>query len=343
MSRNRPRSGWGSVANWDPPYYYQNVGSMPTGLGDPNIHPVVNPVAPQPAPQPQAQQPSGPTPEQGAEQQRVTSAVDYLRRFFATIGLEMDGELEGIITNAMKAGYTPADLESGVLMPDIQKSQAFQRRFPGYNARISNGYNAINIRQYLDLEDAYRSVMANAGLPAGFYDDPSDMGQWIAKNVSVAEVENRVRMATEAAKQVDPTMRNLMARFYGLSTGDVAAYFLDPSRALPTIEKQYKTAGVASWAARNGYQVTDMSRYQDLVESGVTAEQAAAGYGTVRELDQAVGRVASIYGESYTQGDAEQDVFFNQNEKRRRIMAQEAATFGGSSRGSTGSAQRSGY
>ena len=56
-----------------------------------------------------------------------------------------------------------------------------------------------------------------------------------------------------------------------------------------------------------------------------------------------VGQVASIYGESYNQADAEQDVFFNKSEKRRRIMAQEAATFGGSSRGATGSAERSGY
>jgi hypothetical protein len=228
-------------------------------------------------------------------------------------------------------------------MPDIQKSQAFQRRFPGYNARISNGYNAINIRQYLELENSYRSIMESAGLPKGFYDDPSDMGQWIAKNTSPAEIEGRVRLAVDAAKSVDPTMRNLMARFYGLATGDVAAYFLDPDRALPAIEHQFNTANVASWAARSGYQINDISRYEQLVADGVTAQQAAAGYGTVRELNDAVGRVASVYGESYTQEDAEGDVFFNKNEKRRRIMAQEAATFGGSSRGSTGSAQRSSY
>jgi hypothetical protein len=273
----------------------------------------------------------------------TVSAIDYLRRFFANIGLQMDAELEGVLTGAMKAGYTPADIESGILMPDIQKTQAFQTRFPGYNQRTANGYNAISIREYLQLEDAYRSVMANAGLPAGFYDDPSDMGQWIAKNVSVAEIEGRVRMATDAAKGVDPTMRNLMAQFYGLSTGDVAAYFLDPDRALPTIEQQYKSAGVASWAARNGYQVTDMARYEQLVANGVTAEQAAQGYGTVKALDESVGHAAGIYGETYNQGDAEQDVFFNKNEKRRRIMSFEQATFSGSSRGATGSADRSSY
>ena len=97
-------------------------------------------------------------------------------------------------------------------------------------------------------------------------------------------------------------------------------------------------SGVASWAARNGYQVGDMGRYEQLVADGVTAEQAAQGYGTIRQLDETVGRIASVYGESFSQADAEQDVFFNKNEKRRRIMSQEAATFGGSSRGATGSA-----
>lgn len=340
MSRIRPTTGWGGVANWGG----RGGRGRPWGQSWGGWSGVANWPTPQPGAQPGAPADAGGG--GGAlppAADLATSALDYLRRFFANIGLEMDAELEGILTGAMRSGYTPADIESGILMPDIQKSQAFQRRFPGYNARLSNGYNAISIRDYLALEDSYRSIMANAGLPAGFYDDPADMGQWIAKNVSPAEIEGRVRLAVDAAKSVDPTMRNLMAQFYGLSTGDVAAYFLDPNRALPTIEKQYKTAEVASWAARNGYQVTDMERYQKLLEAGVTGEAAAQGYGTVRQLDDTVGRVANVYGETYTQDDAENDVFFNKNDKRRRLMSQEAATFGGSSRGATGSAQRSGY
>jgi hypothetical protein len=318
------QSGWGGLANWPAP-----------------VQPTPPPPPPPPAPEPIA--PPTPQPEVDPDAERVTNAMDYLRKFFAGIGMSFDAELEGVLLTAMKAGYTPADLESGLLMPEIQNTQVFKTRFPGYAARISNGYSAINIKQYLDLENQYRSIMENAGLPRGFYDDAADMGQWIAKNVSPAEIEGRVRLASDAAKKVDPTMRNLMARFYGLSTGDVTAYFLDPQRALPTIEHQYKSAEVASWAQRNGYHVGDMSRYEKLVSDGITGDQAAQGYGTIRQLNDTVGQVASIYGESYSQDDAEQDVFYNKNEKRQKIMRQEAATFGGSSRGSTGSAQRSGY
>jgi hypothetical protein len=330
----RPTSGWGSLANYNTKQT-RTFGN--NGWGAYAIWPPAPTVTTAPTTEPTA--PVTPLPP---TTDPTVSAMDYLRKFFANIGLQMDAELEGVLLGAMKAGYTPADIQSGILMPDIQKTQAFQKRFPGYSQRVSNGYNAISIGEYLQLEDAYRSVMANAGLPSGFYDDPSDMGQWIAKNVSVAEIESRVRMATDMAKSIDPTMRNLMARFYGLSTGDVAAYYLDPTRALPEIEKQYKTAGVASWAARNGYEITDMARYQSLVEAGITPEQAGQAYGTIRQFDQTLGKVAGIYGETYDQGDAEQDVFFNKNEKRRRLASFEQATFSGSSRGATGSAQRSG-
>lgn len=281
--------------------------------------------------------PAGVPPEASAAQ----SAADVFRAYFAALGMPWDAELEGVLFGAMRNGYGPDQIE--LILPDIQSTTAFKRRFPGYQQRIANGYNAISLGEYLTLENDYHRRLQNAGLPAGFYDDPSDFGNFIANDVSPDEFQNRINLAVDAAKKIDPTMRNLMSRFYGLGTGEVASYFLDPTRALSTIEHQYKTAEVASWASRNGYTISDIRRYERLTTDGVTAEQAAQGYGTVKALDDSVGRIAGIYGESYGQDDAEQDVFFNKNEKRRRIMAQEVATYSGSSRGATGSAQRQSY
>ena len=56
-----------------------------------------------------------------------------------------------------------------------------------------------------------------------------------------------------------------------------------------------------------------------------------------------MGNIAGVYGETYGQGDAEADVFFGRNDKRRRLISKEAGTFGGSSSGSTGSATRQTY
>jgi len=150
-------------------------------------------------------------------------------------------------------------------------------------------------------------------------------------------------MAVRMAQQIDPTMRNLMAKFYGLSTGDVASYFLDKDRALPVIERQFNSAGVASWASRFGLNTNDITHYENLVDKGVTEQQASQGYGAVKALNDYLSRTAGVYGMQYNQTDAENDVFFNDSTKRRKIIAGEQAQFGGSSQGSTGSAQRTSY
>lgn len=269
------------------------------------------------------------------------SAYKILSDFFTSMGIQFDAELQKLIQDAMTAGYGPDKID--LIMPELQKTQAFQNRFPGYSQRITNGYNALSLGEYLQLEDTYHRIMQEAGLPAGFYDDPSDFGQWIANDVSPQELQTRVQIATAEAQKIDPTTKNLLARFYGLSTGDIASYFLDQNRALPVIQRQYTTASIATYAAKAGLAVNDISRYERLVDQGVTVDAAAQGFGTVRSLYDTVGAAASTYGETYDQSDAEGDVFFNRSDKRRRIMSQEAATFGGRSRGDTGSAKRQSY
>lgn len=269
------------------------------------------------------------------------NAFQILSSFFESLGIQFSTEIEHVIRDAMQAGYGPDQID--LIMPDLQKTKAFQTRFAGWQQRINNGYNAISIGDYLSLENTYHRIMQEAGLPAGFYDSPADYGEWISKNVSPDEVQNRVSMAVNAAKSVDPTARNLMAQYYGLSTGDVASYFLDQKRALPVIERQFNAAGVATWASRAGFDVGGMQRYEDLVDRGVSVQQAAQGYGTVKTVSDTFGKLGGVYGDHFTQGDAENDVFFGQSEKRRKLAAQEQATFSGSSRGSTGSATRQSY
>lgn len=270
------------------------------------------------------------------------SAYDILADAFRGFGMTITSDLDALIRQMMTGGYTPDDIN--LFMPEIQKTTSFKQRFPGFDARVSNGYNAIDIPSYLQLENQYHRIMQQAGLPAGFYDDPSDFGNWIANNVSPDEVQSRVQIATQTALNIDPTTRDLLTRFYGLGTGDLASYFLDQQRALPVIQRQYAAANVATWAQRAGFNVNDMSRYEDLVDKGVTAETAAQAYGTIGQLSDTVGKIASTYGETYGQSDAENDVFFNQSEKRQRIVNAERSTFSGSGRAaSTGTSQRNAY
>lgn len=282
--------------------------------------------------------PGAPTPN---EQRDDLDAFELFADLLESWGIPVGGDIEKIIKDAMLEGYTPDQIH--LLIPDIQNTRSWKKRFPGWHQRVANGYNQLAVEEYLQMENAYHRILQGAGLPAGFYDDPSDFGAWIANDVSINEVQERVSLATDAALKVDPTMREIMARFYGLTTGDVAAYFLDQDRALPAIKHQYQTAGIASYAAKHGFVVNDIGRYEELSTSGVTPESAMQGYGTVRAFADSFGRIASTYGETYDQRDAEQDVFFNDDEKRRRLSSAERGTFSGRSEGSTGSADRSSY
>lgn len=315
--------------------------SVPIGWG-PNGPIYSHQHKPKPAPKPKPKPTTHkPTPNPGSGSASQDNAFDVLRDFFAGLGIQYNGEIEDVIKDAMLNGYGPDQID--LILPDLQKTNAFKNRFPGFQQRINNGYNAINIGDYLQLENQYHRIMQEAGLPAGFYDSPSDFGSWIAGDVSPDEIQNRVTKAVAKVKEIDPTARNLMAKFYGLATGDIASYFLDQSRALPVIERQYNASNVAAWAQRSGFDVNNISHYEDLVDKGVTTEQAASSYGTIKSVADTFGKLGSVYGETYTQSDAEGDVLFGQNDKRRRIAAQEAATFGGSSQGATGSAKRQSY
>lgn len=269
------------------------------------------------------------------------SAYTILASFFNGLGIKFDNQIESLIKDAMVAGYGPDQID--LIMPELEKTNAFKTRFPGFAKRVANGYNAISLGDYVQLEDSYHRILQQAGLPAGFYDDPSDFANWISNDVSPDEISTRVQVATNAAQQIDPTMRNLMAQFYGLGTGDIAAYFLDQKRALPVIQRQFQSAQLATAAAQSGFKVDNIRHYEGLLDRGVTAEQAANSYGTIKQLSDTVGKVAGVYGENYTQADAENDVFFNDSDKRRRILSQESATFNGSSSGATGASTRQSY
>lgn len=270
-----------------------------------------------------------------------TSAYAILSTFFTSMGMKFDAQLQQLIQDAMTAGYGPDKID--LIMPELEKTTAFQNRFPGYAQRVTNGYNAVSLGDYLQLENTYHRILQENGLPAGFYDDPSDFGQWIANDVSPQEIQTRVQMATTEANKIDPTTRNLLTQFYGLGTGDLASYFLDSKRALPVIQRQYNTANIATYAAKAGLAVNDITRYEKLNDQGVTADAAAQGFGTVKALTDTVGEIASLYGDTYDQTDAEGDVFFNRSDKRRKILAQETATFSGRSKGDLGSAARQNY
>lgn len=246
-----------------------------------------------------------------------------LTDLFNSYGL---GSLAPKIYDYIKNGYS-ADTISILL----QNTDEYKKRFAGNEARKAAGLPVLSPAEYLSTEASYRQIMQSAGLPAGFYDQPSDFVTWIGKDVSPTEIQSRVDMATQATTLSNPNYRQALNQM-GISDDQLTAYFLDPNRALPVLQKSAATAAIGAEALQQG--LTFDTQYADmLATSGVTQDQARQGYSNIAQTLNQYQQLANIYGGTYNQRTSEQATFLGDAsaiQQQRRLSNEELANFGGS-------------
>ncbi len=144
----------------------------------------------------------------------------------------------------------------------------------GNENRKKAGLQPLTPAEYLSAEAAYKKVMRDSQLPAGFYDQPEDFAKFLGNDVSPSELQSRVDIANQSIQNADPFYTDSLRRLYGLQSGDMLAYALDPERALPFITRQQKAAQFGAEAARQGLQVTTPMAETYTGQLGVSQEQA---------------------------------------------------------------------
>jgi hypothetical protein len=193
-----------------------------------------------------------------------------------------------VVQGYIDQGYSG---ETASLM--IQSEPVYQQRFAGNVTRQKAGLPVLSPDEYLSTESAYRQSMRAANLPSGFYDDPSDFSKFIANDVSPSELKSRVDAAALSITNADPYYTSSLARMYGIGTGDMVAYALDPERALPLINKQVQAAQFGAEAARQGLQPTT-SMAETYTGLGVTQQQARQGFEQVAQILPEAQRLSQI-------------------------------------------------
>lgn len=252
-------------------------------------------------------------------------AFDYMYMLLEEYGL---GSLGSVLRGLITDGITDA----ASLMLALQDTNEWRTRFAGNEILRQNGLGVLSPAEYLALEKSYAQIMRNFGLPPGFYDDPSDYAGFIGNNVSAAELQARVQSYSDLANREDPS---IMAQLnsMGLAKGDLLAYMIDPTRAMPLIEKTYKTALIGGAARRAGL-VADNDFLGQLADQGITEQQASQGYGMIAGSLAPATTLAEVYGEDYDMRDMETEIFQNDGQaanKRKRLASRERAAFSGSS------------
>ena len=218
--------------------------------------------------------------EQDIENARLqaqrTDWVEYTSLLFESYGL---GSLASKIKEYVEDGYSP-----DTVTLKLQETPEYKQRFAGNEARRKAGLPVLSPAEYLSAESSYRDIMRNANLPKGFYDDPNDFSKFISVDVSPAELKSRVDAAALSLENADPFYTGSLQRLYGLSSGDMVAYALDPERALPLITRQVQAAQFGAEAARQGLQVTTPMAETYTGQLGVSQAQARQGFEDVASI-----------------------------------------------------------
>jgi len=223
-----------------------------------------------------------------------------LNALFTSYGL---ASLAPKIFSYIQNGYS-ADTISILL----QDTSEYKTRFAGNEQRKKAGLAVLSPADYLNTEASYRQILASAGLPQNFYDQPSDFASWIGSDVSPNEINSRVQLATAATSQANPYVKQQLAALYGVDDASITAYFLDQQRALPLLQKQEQAAQFGAEAARRGL-ISDKQRLEDYVTSGFSLSQASQGFQQVATELPNLNALAARFGTTFGQAEEEGAVF----------------------------------
>jgi len=275
------------------------------------------------------------------------SAFDILLNTLKYYGLVTDSDTQ--LLNDIKTAWTGKVIGPNSTVDDIgiqlRDSKAFQERFPANQTLKAQGKPQYSVSQYLRLESDYKQALQSAGMPAGFYDQPQDFQGFIANDVSVQEVAARAELGYRAVRQSDPQVVAEFKRLYGVSEGELAAYFIDPERMRPTFdryeaERQARAAQIAAAGTQQAGMTISQQQAEQLARAGISGEQAQQGFqalGDQQDLiqggmigEQAFTQEEAIGGTFGTNAEARRAI----NERRRRRQAEFEA--GGSFAGQQG-------
>ena len=223
--------------------------------------------------------------------------------------------------------------EAKTILLKIQETPEYAQRFAGNITRSKAGMAPLDPDAYLKLEDAYRAVLRSSGMPIGFYDDPSDFSNFIAKDVSATELKSRVDLASTVVNSSDPFLVGQLKDYYNLTQGEMVAYTLDPERAVPLIERQIKAAEFGAAAQRQDITVAAPVSEQ-FASMGITKTQAEQGFQNIAQVLPTAERLSSIYDRTYGQQEAIAETFGGAGaaqaaEQRRQLAELEKSSFAG--------------
>jgi hypothetical protein len=207
---------------------------------------------------------------QAAEEKRLRTmnAITSMKGLMESYGLS---SLMNKITGWITDGY-----EGDAIMALVRQSKEYEQRFPAMKALAAKG-RAISEAEYISYEQAAAGYERLYGLPAGMLTSKDQITKLLSNEVSARELEERTVKASQSQYSLPEEYRRMFRDYYGVDSGGLTAYYLDPDVAAPLLERQFVSAQIGMEGALQGVGVgSDVAEM--LYQQGVNREQARQGF-----------------------------------------------------------------
>lgn len=219
--------------------------------------------------------------QQYERETRQRQAMQAVKAAFAQYGLtSLYGKIEE---------YARLDYSADTIAIMLRETPEYKERFPAMAALSAKG-RAISEASYIEYERTMAQLESGFGLPQGMLSSRENTAKFLTNELSAREVEERATKASASIYSLPKEYRDTMQRYYGIDSGGLTAYFLDPDIAAPLLEKQYVSAQIGMEAAQRNIEV-GAQMAEDLYGRDVDRAQAASGFQRVSEMSNlALGR-----------------------------------------------------
>jgi hypothetical protein len=244
----------------------------------------ITPVAPAPAePDQSADELLAERDAKEREEREAKARRDAYARLQAVLDDYGLGSLSAAVQRWLIEGLSEAEI-----VQRMRDTPEFKTRFPAIEERKKKGLAPISPGEYVAYERQARQMMRAAGIPEGFYDSNDDFMKFLANDLSLAELGDRVTLAANAAFRMPAEARDALTQ-WGMGPGDLTAFWLDPDKAQPLLERKYAAAQLAGASTRSRWGSLDETRANQLVGFGVTEDQAEQGFGALYDAKELFG------------------------------------------------------
>jgi murein DD-endopeptidase MepM/ murein hydrolase activator NlpD len=222
------------------------------------------------------------------QQAQVTTALEDFKANLKLAGLD---SLADVID-----GYIKQDMTASQIKINLVGTQAYKDRFPGM-ADLAKAGRAVNEATYISMEKGMTSILKAYGLDDKIFGTTEKLGTVIANQVSVAEYEQRVAMASDKVKKNSDVLASLN-EYYGVDITGAISYLLDPKLGMDIVKKQIRASEIGAAAEMYKFDLDKAAAESYINVSGTSdLNSLKESFGRARLLADTQSRLASIEGD----------------------------------------------